>query len=372
MSAKEIVDQSSPAVVIIEATSGDNSGEKKMGTGFVVDAKGIIATNLHVISGESDIKIRTHDGVQYPVKSIASIDPGHDLALVRIAPKATLPTVRLGDSSQVSAGDKIYTIGNPLGYFDYTVSDGLISSVRPLSNDLTILQISAPISQGSSGGPLFNQFGEVIGITTAIITGCTRGEKDCNPQDAGPQNINLAVPANYLKPMIAQPIAMTLTDFAEKTKEHEPSDEHASANAADEDNVKIVRQVPHHEVAVWDGCTQADIEDVAKAIESAIESGAPAYNRQSNGRDKPDYDPHGYEICYRIYEGTALKYEHDAPCKGVRAAFGDGLLRAGSMNTYKEKAWAMRDTFDGLILAAERWAQQPQTPQPASSKPPKK
>jgi hypothetical protein len=357
MSAREIVDQSSPAVVIIEATGGDSGGEN-LGTGFVVDGRGIIATNLHVIAGRPEIKIRMHDGGEYAAQTIVNFDQGHDLALVRILPKSRLPAVRLGDSNQVSAGDKIYAIGNPLGVFDYSVSDGLISQVRPITADLTILQISAPISQGSSGGPLFNQFGEVIGVTTAIITG---------ERDAPAQSINLAVPANYLRPLIAQPGAIALADFAEKTKDVAPEhEEHAAAS--DEDNVQIHRDVPDHPVTVWDGCNEADVEEIAKAIASAIETGAPAYNRQSIGRDKQGYDPHGYEACYRIYEGTALKYEQNASCKGVRQAFGDGLLRAGSMKTFKEKAWAMRDTFDGLIQVAEKWAQQKPPPPPHSSK----
>jgi hypothetical protein len=334
MSAKEIVDQSSPAVVRIEA------GDSKVGTGFVIDGRGLIATNLHVIEGESDIKVRTHDGAQYQVMSVAGIDKSHDLALVRIYPKKALPQVRLGDSSQVSAGDKIYAIGNPLGVFDYSVSDGLISQVRPLSADLTILQISAPISPGSSGGPLFNQFGEVIGVTTAIIT---QG-----------QAINLAVPANYLRPLIAQPQQMGLQAFAKDTKEQDQADDHA---ASKDDDVQIVRDVPKHPLTVWDGCSQDDVKEVVDAITDAIEAGAPEYNRQSKGKDAPDYDPHGYEACYRIYEGTALKFEHDAHCKGVQRAFGDGLLRAQSMQSYKEKAWAMRDAFDGLINVAQRWAQ---------------
>src|SRR6185436_20422352 len=126
----------------------------------------------------------------------------------------TLPTLHLGDSSAVSAGDRIYAIGNPLGVFDYSITDGLISQVRPLSNDLTILQVSVAISQGSSGGPLFNQFGEVIGVTTAIIT---QG-----------QAINLAVPSNYLRPLIQKPIAMSLDEFAKVTKDN--------GEAPDEDN----------------------------------------------------------------------------------------------------------------------------------------
>jgi hypothetical protein len=334
MSAREIVDQSSSAVVRIEA------GDSKVGTGFVIDPKGIIATNLHVIQGEAEIKVRTKDGAQYPVMSIAGMDKDHDLALVRIYPKQALRPVRLGDSNQVSAGDKIYAIGNPLGVFDYTITDGLISQVRPLAADLTLLQISAPISPGSSGGPLFNQFGEVIGVTTAIIT---QG-----------QSINLAVPANYLRPLIAQPSQIALDEFAKATKEQESDERKASDDS--NNNATIVRQVPRHPLTVWDGCSQQDVEDVVDAIKKAIETGAPAYNRQSKSPEEHDYDPHGYEACYRIYEGTALKLEQGARCKGVRNAFGDGLLRAEGMNGFKEKAWAMRDTFDGLIDVAQRWA----------------
>ncbi|HUJ61636.1 MAG TPA: S1C family serine protease [Kofleriaceae bacterium] len=342
MSATDIVKASSPAIVRIEA------GDHKVGTGFVVDRAGMVATNLHVIQGETDIKVHTFDGAQYSVMSVAAYDPGHDLALIRIAPHKPLPTLTLGDSNAVSAGDTVIAIGNPLGVFDYSVSAGLISQVRPVSADLTILQISAPISPGSSGGPLFNQFGEVIGVTTAIIN------------TEGAENINLAVPGNYLRPLIQHPRVVALADFAKDTKEKEDKD--TSASSGEDDKVEIVRKVPVHPVTVWDGCTQKDVEEVVKAISDAIETGAPAYNRQSKSSDAPDFDPHGFEACFRIYEGTALKWEKEARCAGVRSAFGDGLLRAGSLETYKEKAWAMRDTFDGLIEVAQRWARGHQKP----------
>src|SRR6185436_1967176 len=156
----------------------------------------------------------------------------------------TLPTLRLGDSSVMSAGDRVYAIGNPLGVFDYSITDGLISQVRPLSPDLTILQISAAISQGSSGGPLFNQFGEVIGVTTAIIT---QG-----------QAINLAVPANYLRPLMQRPVAMSFDEFAKATKE--------STEPREEDTVQIHRVIPDHPITIWQGCSEKDMEDVLKSI----------------------------------------------------------------------------------------------------------
>lgn len=329
LTAKDIVQRASPAIVRIEA------GGDKVGTGFILDKTGLVATNLHVVAGENTIRVRLYDGTQYQVLRVDGVDRDRDLALLKIQPARELPILKLGDSSVMSAGDQIVTIGNPLGVFDYSVTSGLISQVRPLcgrqdiaanrcNQELTVLQISAAISPGSSGGPLFNQFGEVVGVTTAITSG---------------QNLNLAVPTNYLKPMFLQHAALSLEDFAKQTKTAEGAEGDDSAG-------KIERHIPHHKVAIFDGCKFEDIDAVVTQIGEAIENGAPLYN---DGK---------HEACFRIYEGTALKYEHDAGCAGVRSAFGDGLLRANGLASYKEKAWAMRDTFDGLLDVARRWAEQ--------------
>jgi hypothetical protein len=345
LTAKDIVQRSSPAIVRIEA------GTEKVGTGFILDKLGLIATNLHVVAGESTIKVKLHDGTQYTVHQVAGVDPERDLAVLRIRPNKELPVLKLGDSDAMTAGDQIVTIGNPLGVFDYSVTEGLISQVRPVcgradiaaqrcSHELTVLQISAAISPGSSGGPLFNQSGEVVGVTTAITSG---------------QNLNFAVPGNYLKALIAQHATLSLAEFAKVTKGDEP-------NSGPDDDVRIERRVPRHELTVFDGCKLEDIEDIVEQIGRAIENGAPLYNEGK------------HEACYRIYEGTAVRYEHDAACLGVRAAFGDGMLRASGLKTYKEKAWAMRDTFDGLLRAAHGWAEKhppgapPQIAPPGKSK----
>lgn len=329
LTAKDIVKRSSPAIVRIDA------GPDKVGTGFILDKAGLVATNLHVVLGESEIKVRLFDGSQYEVMQVAGVDVERDLALLKINPKKGLPTLKLGDSDAVAAGDPIIAIGNQLGEFTYSVTSGLVSQVRHACDrdaiahkrckEFTLLQISAPISLGSSGGPLFNQTGEVVGVTTAIIT-------------AG-QNLNFAVPTNYLKPLVAQPAAISLDDFARETR---VGDEKREADPGD--GPRIVRRVPRHEITVFDGCKVDDIEAVVREILEAIENGAPLYN---DGK---------HEACFRIYEGTAVKYEHDAACSGVRTAFGDGLLRASGLKSYTEKAWAMRDTFDGLLDAAKRWA----------------
>lgn len=334
LSPKDIVQQSTDAIVRIEA-AGD-----RVGTGFVVDGSGLVATNLHVVHGTSDIKIKLHDGTQYKVMQVAGMDPGRDLALLRIVPAKPLKTLRLGDSDQMTAGDQVIAIGNPLGVFDYSVSSGLVSQVRAVCSPaesrcppggLTLLQISAPISQGSSGGPLFNQFGEVVGVTTLIV--------------AQGQSINFAVPGNYLKPMVARPAAIPLDRFASETK----------IDDGDDDGIRIVRQVPDHPDDVLQGCSDTEVGGVIEAISDAIDLGAPLYNRGD------------VAACFKIYEGTSVKFEHDPPCPGVGKAFGDGLLRASTLKSYKEKAWALRDTFDGLIAVAQRRGLKPGDKRPASN-----
>ena len=323
LTPKDIVQQSTDAIVRIEA------GGDKVGTGFILDKDGLVATNLHVVSGEKEIRVKLHDNSQYQVLQIAGLDPGRDLAVLRIKPSKPLSTLRLGDSDQMSAGDQVIAIGNPLGVFDYSVSSGLVSQVRAVCGPkedkcppggLTLLQISAPISQGSSGGPLFNQFGEVVGVTTLIV--------------AQGQSINFAVPGNYLKPMVASPGAMSMEAFAAQTRVEE--------EGPPGDNVAITKMVPKHPVTLLDGCSDKALGDVVDAISSAIDIGAPLYNRGD------------IEACFRIYEGTSSKLERDPPCPGVGKAFGEGLLRASTLASYKEKAWALRDTFDGLIDVAQR------------------
>lgn len=316
LTPKEIVQRTSPAIVRVEA------GADRVGTGFLV-GKGLVATNLHVVAGQREIRVVLYGGKSLAVERIAGLDPERDLVILGISPPGELPNLPIGDSAAAAAGDMVYAVNNPLGVLDYSVFDGLISSVRVVNEKLTVLQISVPISQGSSGGPLFNQFGEVIGITTAIIT-------------AG-QNLNLAVPANYLLPLLQAPITVSLEEFANATRDPE-------GGRGDGGSPRIVRRIPELDRKAFDGCSKPQVIEIVEAIRDAISSGAPVYN-QGN-----------HEACFRIYEGTAIKFEREAACPAIRAAFGDGLLRAGSVDTFTEKAWAMRDTFDGVLRGADDWA----------------
>ena len=188
----EIAQRVNPAVVSIKA--GNASG-----TGFIVAKDGRIATNLHVVAGNgSAITVTFDDKKVLPVVEVLGFSAKYDLAVLRVDASA-LPTVPLGDSGRVHVGDPVVAIGNPLG-LDHTLSNGLVSAVRT-HEDVTILQVSAPISPGSSGGPLLDEHGRVIGVTVAMAR---EG-----------QNLNFAVPVNYLRQLVQNEQRMTPQKFAD-------------------------------------------------------------------------------------------------------------------------------------------------------------
>lgn len=321
---KEIFERSRSAIVRIEASSARGDA---VGTGFVLTADGRIATNLHVVGGATSIEVVLLDGTRLAVEQITAADLERDLAIVAVHPTRALPTLALGDSDGVAAGDPVVAIGNPLGVLDYTVSDGLISSVRLVSESLTLLQISAPISQGSSGGPLLNRYGEVIGVATFIST---EG-----------QNLNFGIPSNYLRPLMGAREGLTPAAFAERFRaqlERAMGESGPRAGA-------IERQVPEHQISVLAECSDEAMLAVVKSITEAISLGAPLYNEGN------------HEACFRIYEGTAIRLERESECPGLRDALGHGLLRATTEEGYTAKAWAMRDTFDGIMDVITRKAE---------------
>jgi serine protease Do len=335
----EIVEASKPAVVRVEV------GADRVGTGFVIDKSGLIATNLHVVFNSDDIRVVLLDGTKYPAVRIVGFDVRHDLAVLDIDPPKAIPALKLGDSSALAPGDFVLAIGNPLGVLDYTVSDGLLSAVREIEPDAELLQITAPISQGSSGGPLFNNYGEVIGVVNAYL--------------GGGQNLNFAIPAKYLRQLAAtREPPLSMAEF--KAKSEALLEEVSKAQGGDTDGVpnhgpKIVRNVPDHPLSVLDGCKEADLTKLHESIWGAIKLGAPLYNQGVQPGVDAETAANAFEACYRIYEGVVREQETNSPCKGVRTAFGDGLVRVETVTTPKEKAWALRDTFDGLLAVIGRW-----------------
>jgi tetratricopeptide (TPR) repeat protein len=165
----ELVRRVKPAVVSI--ITYDAKNEMKMtGTGFFI-RPGQVITNLHVIDGAHHAEIRTFDGKgkTYPVRGMAAIDEEGDLALLDIEmPETRARTLDLA-SAVPDEGEKIFVIGNPLR-LEGSVADGIVSAVREVPNLGKIIQITAPISPGNSGSPVFNMKGEVVGVVTIKVT----------------------------------------------------------------------------------------------------------------------------------------------------------------------------------------------------------
>ena len=165
---------------------------RSLGSGFIIDPKGYVVTNNHVVEGADKIKVILVGGKEYQA-TIKGRDPKTDLALIQIVnPPADLPFLKLGDSDAIQVGDWVMAVGNPFG-LGHTVTQGIISAkgrvigAGPYDN---FLQTDASINPGNSGGPLLNLKGEVVGINTAIL--------------ASGQGIGFATPSNIAKSIIPQ------------------------------------------------------------------------------------------------------------------------------------------------------------------------
>ena len=158
-----------------------------LGSGFFVK-NGQVATNLHVVRGASRGYAKlVSQKTKYDIEGITAVDAERDLIILKISvPGAQV--IPLGNSDVVQVGMPIYAVGNPRG-LEGTFSQGIISSIRKVGTD-KLLQLTAPISPGSSGGPVLNDKGQVIGVSVATFR--------------GGQNLNFAIPSNYLRKLIGQ------------------------------------------------------------------------------------------------------------------------------------------------------------------------
>ncbi len=145
-----------------------------LGSGFVIDTDGYILTNAHVVENAAEIRVRFQSGDEMPARMVG-IDPVRDLALLKVDGAAGLQATTPGDSDAVLVGDWVIAIGNPFG-LSHTLTKGIISAtgraevLGPDTGYSDLIQTDVPLNRGSSGGPLFNLRGEVIGINTAVST----------------------------------------------------------------------------------------------------------------------------------------------------------------------------------------------------------
>jgi len=184
--AQQIAKKAFPSVVLL-VMEDSNRQPVSIGSGFFV-REGEIASNLHVVKGASRGYAKVVGQMtKYDIEGITGVDPDRDLVLLKSSATRTM-SMLIGNSDVVEVGEPVYVVGNPLG-LEGTFSQGIVSSIRQVGSD-KLLQITAPISPGSSGGPVLNSRGEVIGVSVATFR--------------GGQNLNFAIPSNYIKALVAK------------------------------------------------------------------------------------------------------------------------------------------------------------------------
>lgn len=199
------------AVVLLDVETSSGS---RQGSGFIVEPDGRIFTNQHVVEGARRIRVELSSGDVYERVKILAVDERRDIAVLEV-PGFDLPTLPLGNSGSVRVGTPVIAIGSPLG-LENTVSTGIVSARRSEPEGFDLLQISAPTSQGSSGGPVLSESGEAVGIAVS--------------QMGSGQNLNFAVPINYARGLLdhldGEPLAVLPT-------EEDPQEESRTAMSSD-------------------------------------------------------------------------------------------------------------------------------------------
>lgn len=182
---EELASRATPAVVLVDTRTPSGT---RQGSGFLVTSDGRILTNHHVIRDARSLTVKLASGDIYDQVSLLAADERRDLAVLQIS-GFDLPVLPLGNSDSVRIGAPVVLIGSPLG-LENTVSTGIVSGRRQEERGYQLLQISAPASVGSSGGPVLSNTGEVIGIAVS--------------QMRSGQNLNFALPINYARGLLGQ------------------------------------------------------------------------------------------------------------------------------------------------------------------------
>ncbi len=199
----------SPSVVTIVSDLGSRRGgatrrgfeETASGSGVIVDKRGYIVTNEHVIRGSQGLTVVLADGTRSPARVVGTDVPFTDLAVIKVDNNLNLTPVQIGDSDALEPGQRVIAIGSALGDFRNTVTLGIISGLHRMwqGNGAVmedLIQTDAAINHGNSGGPLVNSLGQVVGITTSVI----RTTQDGEPVEG----IGFSIPGNTVKTVVEQ------------------------------------------------------------------------------------------------------------------------------------------------------------------------
>jgi S1-C subfamily serine protease len=304
---RDAIVRAAPSLVVLEV-------EGRTASGFVATAEGHLVTSLHAVAGARSIRAVMADGVRSEVVQVVALDERRDLAVLRLPLPEIVPALPLASRPLPAEGDSVYVLRAVAGPAP-EVRSLEVRAVQVPGDWLTVLELSRTIPEESSGGPVLDSRGVVVGVATAAL--------------ANGRSLGLVIPARYVVPMLRGMGTAPL-----------------SALEAPRRRAGRVRQVPQHPLSVLEGTTSDAVESIASTLSHAINAGAPAYNRGD------------VEGCYRLYARTAEQLiDERGDCPGAQRALRDGLLRCVELSDADERAWALRDTFDGLLDLIQRWLQ---------------
>lgn len=189
LTAQKVYAKVNPATVLVVAQAGESAS---IGTGVIMTEDGYVITNAHVISGGESCWVMLAGGWDYDAE-LVGFDADQDIAVLKLVDAEGLPTVEFGDSELAEVGDQVYAIGNPLGVeLRGTMTEGIISAINRNveleGRTLNVLQTTAALNNGNSGGPLINRYGQVIGINTLKMSGTGA------PDEATVEGLGFALP----------------------------------------------------------------------------------------------------------------------------------------------------------------------------------
>jgi serine protease Do len=300
----EIAARAAEAFVVLEL-------KESYGLGFVA-APGRIVSTLHVVSDEPRISAHLSSGTHVDVTAVAGLDSRRDLTVL-LAPGLDVPPLLAPPPRMVEEGTQAFTFSLSRDRSRTRWIDVKLAAIQVLSDLLTVYRLDGDLPQDLSGAPLVSAHGEALGVVTHA------------QGDDGP--VVLGVPYRYLTGMLASPDQRPLSALALPKKPRRR------------------RMVPQHPVALLDGSSAKGLEHVASVLNGAINVGAPSYNRGDAA------------ACWQLYSETAdrlLRDRHD--CPGPMKALQEGLERARSLEDVESKLWALRDTFDALLMLIEKFS----------------
>ena len=206
----EVYEAVLPSMVCVEASHSGrfNGGLVSVGTGGVGSAEGYVLTNYHIIDETVSVRVLLVEGdYRYFKAKVIGFDQEFDLAVLKFDPEGLeLTPARLGDSDALSVGERVYAVGNPMGYLLGSMSTGIVSALgrdeQESGSPLGMIQTDTPLNPGNSGGALLNEAGQVVGITSAKITGLSREDGEAVEDAAVIENLGLAIPITDAIPFI--------------------------------------------------------------------------------------------------------------------------------------------------------------------------